>query len=285
MTQWQTLNAPPAMAGLYARAALRTRVGPQPQELPATGLRCVLAIDPLRLGAFRKVCGYDNDGLLPPTYPHVLAFGLQLALLTDPHFPFPLLGLVQLAERIRLLRPLGGVDRVSASVHVQNLHPHADGAVFTLVTRLDDALGPLWEAEADLLCRKAHVDGQWAPPPATTELPADEVTHWLADKDVGRQYAKVAGDYNPIHLSLPSARLFGFSQAIAPGMWSLARSLAALRGHLPSAGVQLRAQFLKPVQLPSEVVLNASVPAERGHFSLTGRDASLHLAGEWAPLG
>lgn len=243
-----------------------------------------MAIDPVRLGAYRKVCGYDNTGLLPPTYPHVLAFSLQLALLTDPAFPFPLVGLVQLSERIRLIRPLGGVSRATVSVYLTDLRMHTEGAVFTLVTRLDDALGPLWEEESELLCRKAQVQGEWAPPPAPTELPADEVTRWLADKDIGRQYAKVAGDYNPIHLSLPTARLFGFHHAIAPGMWSLARSLAALQGHVADAGVQVSAQFLKPVQLPSEVLLNASHPGPQGHFSLTGRDRSLYVAGTWAPL-
>ncbi|WP_420825793.1 MaoC family dehydratase [Pseudomonas typographi] len=282
MTHWQTYDAPPAMAGLYARAALRQRVSGQ--QLPDTGLRCVMVIDPVRLGAYRKVCGYDNTGLLPPTYPHVLAFVLQLALLTDPGFPFPLVGLVQLAERIRVLRPLGGVARASVSVYLGELQAHAEGAAFSLVTQLHDALGLLWEGETDLLCRKAQLQGQWAAPPAPAELPAGEVTRWLAGKDIGRQYAKVAGDYNPIHLSLPSARLFGFQQAIAPGMWSLARSLAALQHHIPDAGLQFNTQFLRPVPLPSEVVLNASAPGEDGHFSLTGRDASVYLAGEWAPL-
>ncbi|UFH49051.1 MaoC/PaaZ C-terminal domain-containing protein [Pseudomonas sp. KNUC1026] len=283
MTQWQTLDQPPATAGLYARAALRQRV--TGNALPDIGLRCVLAPDAVRLGAYRQVCGYDNDGLLPATYPQVLAFNLQLALLTDPGFPYPLAGLVQLAERLRLHRPLGAVNRVSASVSVQGLRPHEHGAVFTLVTRIDDALGLLWEAEADLLCRKAQVDGQSLADPQPADLPADEVAHWLAGKDIGRQYARVAGDFNPIHLGQASARLFGFKQAIAPGMWALARALAALGSRVPAAGCEIQAQFLKPISLPSEVVLKASSGGEHGCFSLTGGDGSLHLAGLWQPLG
>jgi hypothetical protein len=41
-----------------------------------------------------------------------------------------------------------------------------------------------------------------------------EATRWYADSDIGRRYAKVCGDYNPIHLSAVSARLFGFPRPL-----------------------------------------------------------------------
>lgn len=283
MTQWQTLSTPPALAGLYAKAALRQRV--TGNTLPDTGVRCVLAPDPIRLGAYRQLCGYDNDGILPATYPQVLAFNLQLALLTGPGFPYPLTGLVQLAERLRLHRPLGGVSRVLASVSLQRLRPHEHGAVFTLVTRIDDALGLLWEAEADLLCRQAQVEGQSLAEPLPADFDGDEVARWLADQHIGRQYARVAGDFNPIHLGQAGARLFGFKQAIAPGMWALARTLAALGPRVPTSACEIHGQFLKPIALPSEVVLKARGEGDQGQFSLRGRDGSLHLAGYWQPLG
>ena len=55
-----------------------------------------------------------------------------------------------------------------------------------------------------------------------------------APRDIGRRYGRVTGDLNPIHLSALSARLFGFRRAIAHGMWTKARALAAL---MPRASV------------------------------------------------
>ncbi|MNH33189.1 bifunctional enoyl-CoA hydratase/phosphate acetyltransferase [compost metagenome] len=111
-----------------------------------------------------------------------------------------------------------------------------------------------------------------------------ETTRWYADSDIGRRYAKVCGDYNPIHLSATSARLFGFPRAIAHGMWSKAMALAALRGHLPGSGYAFEVDFRKPVRLPSEVVLSASAAGPAGELRLDGHGELLHMVGRWGSL-
>ncbi|MDE1165746.1 MAG: MaoC/PaaZ C-terminal domain-containing protein [Pseudomonas sp.] len=280
--EWQNLDDVPSMAGLYTRAALRRKI--TGSQLPHTGLRAWLSIDPKSLATFRNVCNVGDSSLLPPTYPHVMAFPLQMQLLTAHDFPFPLLGLVHLDNTIRLLRPLGGLGRVRASVHVENLQAHSKGATFSLVTQVEDGLGPLWEEESTMLCRGVKLEGE---PPAELEaapLPMIELRRWFAAKDTGRQYAKASGDYNPIHLSALSAKLFGFPQAIAHGMWSEARALAALREHLPAANVEIQVHFKKPVRLPSEVVLSASAAGSSGQFSLHGKGDLLHMVGSWQPV-
>lgn len=85
-TAWLDLPAPPALPGLFLRAALRR--GIRGKALPERGLRSQVTVDPKHLERYRQVCGFRDDGLLPPTYPHILAFPLQMALLTDKRFPF-----------------------------------------------------------------------------------------------------------------------------------------------------------------------------------------------------
>ncbi|WP_150713913.1 MaoC family dehydratase, partial [Pseudomonas fluorescens] len=256
ITDWHTLNREPSLPGLYVQAATRRKI--TGTTLPDTGLRCWVDVDQKRLADYRKVCGFADNGLLPPTYPHILAFALQMQLLTASDFPFPLLGLIHLGNRIRVLRPMGGVNRARVSVQVQNLQPHAKGATFELVTSLDDQLGPLWEAHSQMLCRGVKLEGEPVEEVLASTLLLTEVTRWKAPADIGRQYAKVSGDYNPIHLSAVSAKLFGFPTAIAHGLWNKARTLAALADHLPAANVEIAVQFRKPVRLPSEVTLLAS---------------------------
>ncbi|POA20029.1 acyl dehydratase [Pseudomonas sp. FW300-N1A1] len=281
-TDWQLLNSAPHWSALYWRAATRRKI--TGTELPDVGLRCWLSVDAGHLAAYRKVCGFPESGLLPPTYPQVLAFGLQLQLLTDKAFPFPLLGLVHLANRIRVLRPLGGVSRVCVSVRVQNLQPHAKGATFDLITRVDDALGLLWEAESQMLCKGVKLASEAIEPAADATAPMSEVTRWWAPGEIGRQYARVSGDYNPIHLSTASARLFGFPRAIAHGLWIKARTLAALSGHLPGSAYEITVQFKKPVRLPSEVVLLASAADAHGELKLIGAGELEHMLGTWRPI-
>ncbi|KPG95054.1 acyl dehydratase [Pseudomonas sp. RIT-PI-q] len=282
ITDWHTLNREPSLPPLYARAATRRKI--TGTTLPDSGLRCWLNVDPQRLAAYRNVCGFADNGLLPPTYPHILAFALQMQLLTAKEFPFPLLGLIHLSNRIRVLRPMGGVNRVRVSVQVQNLQPHAKGATFDLVTTLDDQLGPLWEAESRMLCRGVKLEGEPVEEMLASTLAMTEVAHWKAPSDIGRQYAKVSGDYNPIHLSALSAKLFGFPTAIAHGLWNKARTLSALADHLPTANVEIEVQFRKPVRLPSEVTLMASAAGSSGDLQLLGAGDIEHMVGHWRPV-
>lgn len=284
MTQrWQDLSNTAALSGLYLRAARKRKISGN--SLPDIGLRCYLVVQPQQLEAYRKLCHFSDDGRLPPTFPHVMAFALQLQLLTDKSFPFPLLGLVHLENSIRVLRPLGGISRLRFSVHVDNLQPHEKGATFDLISEACDGLGLIWSETSRMLCRGFKLEGEPAAEEQHAVQPMNELTRWYADTDIGRRYAKVCGDYNPIHLSAASARLFGFPTAIAHGMWSKAMTLAALRYHLPVSGYEIDVRFAKPVRLPSEVVLNASPTADSGQFRLDGHGELVHMQGAWRPLG
>lgn len=280
--EWHTLDREPSLPALYSRAATRRKI--TGTQLPDSGLRCWVDIDSKRLAAYRKVCGFVDDGLLPPTYPHILAFALQMQLLTAKDFPFPLLGLIHLSNRIRVLRPMGAMSRAQVSVRVHNLQPHAKGATFDLLTTLDDQLGPLWEAESRMLCRGVKLEGEALAQDWQPSQDLLEVTRWTAPADIGRQYAKVSGDYNPIHLSAASAKLFGFPTAIAHGLWNKARTLAALSDHLPKANLEIAVHFRKPVRLPSEVTLLASAAGSSGELRLVGAGDLEHMVGQWQPI-
>ena len=280
--QWKTLGATPFLPPLYWRAALKRKI--TGSTLPEQGLRCRVSIDPKQVAAYRKVCGFTDSPILPATYPHILAFGLQMQLLTDSNFPFPLLGLIHLNNRIRIHRPLGGVSELSISVHTQNLKPHPKGATFELVTSVEDSLGLLWEAESRMLCRGVKLEGDAEEHTEPCPTQVHELTRWKAPADIGRRYARVSGDYNPIHLSALTAKLFGFPQAIAHGLWNKARTLAALSEHLPAANIEIDVEFKKPVRLPGDVTLLASAAGSTGELWLKGAGDIEHMVGKWRPI-
>ena len=72
--------------------------------------------------------------------------------------------------------------------------------------------------------------------------------------NTGWRYARVSGDFNPIHLTARTAQMFGFKQAVAHGMWSLGRCLAAAAPSMPTNGVQIDTQFKLPVYIPSQAL-------------------------------
>jgi len=279
---WRYLHSQQALPTSFLQAALRRKV--TGTQLPELGLRSWMTVDADALATYRTVCGFKDGSLLPPTYPHVLAFALQMQLMTSREFPFPLLGLIHVANRISIHRPLGGVTQLYVGVEASNLQPHPKGATFTLVTRIEDGLGLLWEEESTMLCKGVQLQGETDTHIEPSDLPVIELTTWQASSQIGREYAKISGDYNPIHLSAASARLFGFPRAIAHGMWLKARTLAELDDHLPASNVIISVQFQKPVRLPANVTLSASAAGSHGQFRLEGEQDIVHMVGSWQPL-
>lgn len=99
------------------------------------------------------------------------------------------------------------------------------------------------EGDSRILCRALKLSGQPAERSEEITLPLEDLAHWQAPAEIGRRYAAVAGDYNPIHMSALTARLFGFPRAIAHGLWNKARALAALGERLPASGYVVDVRF------------------------------------------
>jgi acyl dehydratase len=110
--------------------------------------------------------------------------------------------------------------------------------------------------------------------PAPSELPF--VAQWKLGEDLGRRYGAASGDRNPIHMHAYSAKLLGFPRAIAHGMWTKARCLAALESRLPDA-YTVDVTFKRPILLPGSVAF----AAEDGRFAVRNRrdDTKIHLEG------
>jgi acyl dehydratase len=258
------LSSSPSMLPMFARAGAAMIpgasrlpfVGGGGREVPDLTLTLSdVAVDPDRLSAYNRVCGFDLRDTVPATYPHILAFPLQLSLMTDPSFPFPAIGLVHIANRIIQHRPIRTTEKLQIMVWATPLEDHPRGKQFSLLSevRVGDEL--VWEEVSTNLRRGGGSgDGDAKPPSAelsnAEDLPATAT--WTLAGDLGRRYASVSGDRNPIHMHPLTARLFGFKSAIAHGMWTKARCLGALQAGLPDA-FTVEVAFKKPIFLPGKV--------------------------------
>ncbi|MCZ2817237.1 MaoC family dehydratase [Modestobacter sp. VKM Ac-2984] len=279
------LDAPPAMPALFARAALTARG--RGGDLPDTRLaRVGVEVDPAHLADYARVCRFPLADSLPVTYPHLLAFPLQVALMTDRAFPLALPGLVHVRNRIEQLAPIGTGSALDVEVWAERFATHRSGATVDLVASVRSGGDEVWRGRSTYLARGASAPE--GAPEADVEVPVGEVervsARWRVPDDAGRRYAKVSGDVNPIHLSGLTAKAFGFKRAIAHGMWVKARGLAALSGRLPDA-VSVDVGFRKPLFLPSTVAL-ATSPVDGGwDWAVRGEKSGVeHVVGVVRPV-
>ncbi len=193
---------------------------------------------------------------LPPTYPHMLAFPLQLALMTGGDFPLsrPSAWFTSPTGSSSTARsePASGWLCGSGPAHPSRIP--ADGSSPS-APRSGSARS--WSGRRSRsTCAGAGARTRDRPPvrpslrPRAEGLPATAT--WRLPGDLGRRYGAVSGDLNPIHVHPLSARLFGFPSAIAHGMWTKARCLAALSTELPGA-FTVEVAFKRPILLPATV--------------------------------
>ena len=291
----KTLDSSPGILPLYARAALP--MIPGASHLPFVpggggeipdGLELELAgvtAKPEDVAAYARVCGFSLRDTLPPTYPHMLAFPLHMAVMSDGRFPFGAVGLVHVENSISQKRPIGIGEEMTIRVRPTKLEPHPKGKAFSLETEVLVDGEVAWESVSTMLCRGKENKGA-KQEKGSEPLPADAPAsaEWKLDGGLGRRYGGVSGDRNPIHMHSLTAKPLGFPSAIAHGMWTKARALAQLQSRLPDS-FEVEVRFRKPVLLPARVEFASA--EEGGEILFAVRDAKKgtpHLDGRVRPL-
>jgi MaoC dehydratase-like protein len=264
-------------SGIYLKAALGLLPSRRGPALPDREIvRRGVTVDLARLVSYNRVCGFRLGDTLPATYPHVLAFPLAMTLMTASDFPFPAVGIVHVANRITVRRPILASSPLDFSVHAENLRAHDRGLVFDMVATASVDGSTVWTGVSTYLS-KSSAKGQakrgHPPAPAPTAV-------WNVPARVGGEYAAVSGDHNPIHTSRIGAKLFGFPRPIAHGMWTKARAVAALEGRLPAA-YTVDVSFKQPIPLPAKVGFTATERDDGWDFRVDGKRP--HLAGQVTP--
>lgn len=250
-----------------------------------TGLaftRPAVVVERSEVDAYAEVCGFPVKDTAPLPYPHMLAFPLHMAIMSDPGFPYPAIGTVHLENTITGHRPIKIGETLAVRTAVGAPRPHPKGRVLDFVTTAYVGDELVWESTSTYLRRGSGTPD--APFGTAFDDVAPTGAQWRLGGDLGRRYAAVSGDHNPIHLYPLTAKALGFQRQIAHGMWSKARCLAALENRLPDA-VKVEVSFRKPIFLPGTVAFGSTPTPDGYAFSLSDpRRGSFHLLGRTTAL-
>lgn len=244
-----------SMLPIYARALLKTLpMGPRTSpELPENAIDRSIPLEPVAYAGFAHVVGHRLDDIVHPGYLHILGFPLSMQLLSDPEVPLPMMGMVHIHNRVDMHSQARLGEVVDFHLELAGPFEHTKGT--TIEVRLDAKVDgrPVMEEVSTYLAKGRKLSG--AKPKA--QVPHLEFTApqpsalWRLDPIIGQRYAKVSGDYNPIHLNGLAAKGFGFPKQIAHGMYSASRAFSAMDPRLES--YRWDVSFAKPILLPGTV--------------------------------
>lgn len=262
-------QAPPRNGGAFVRslfAGRPTQVAPAQQATRFDARWQGARADATRLAQYRQVCELPDTGTLPLLYLHAMAMPLHMAILSHARFPLRLLGLVHWSNQLESLRPIANGEAMDMHCTLDGIQTTERGQSFAIHTTLSTGGTVAWRETSTFLSplarsksgKKPVADGgepDWGQP----------IAQWAVAGNAGRRFAGPSGDWNPIHVSALTARLFGYPRAIAHGMFSAARCLALLQQGLPAnAPLALDLRFKRPLLIPGQVALHTLRDAESG---------------------
>ncbi len=250
------------------------RARPDAQALLAVpAVEARVGVDRDRLAAFVHAVHGTLRTEASAGYLHTLGFLPGMELMTSPGFGLPVMGMVHVHNSFVQYRPVVVGDELDLRVEVTAVEPHKRGTTvdITVTACHRGRAEPAFRDTSTYLARGRFLSG--GPDPEDTAvgesarrtLPFDPAVTpqalWRLDTSVTRDYARVSDDINPIHLSTPAAKAFGFPARIAHGMYSASRALAAIDPHVSYSIWEV--SFAGPIVLPATVTLaysNAEAP-------------------------
>jgi acyl dehydratase len=279
-----------AARGIRARGATPA-LDPTSPRRKAACERTEILVDPAQVRDYARATGgeavpafFDARSAAPPFYCATWETALALEMLAALETPLPLGAMVHVSTDMVWARPLPPGDAIRCRVELDRVERTPRGLKLTVLSRNWMGAGQLCSQGTSVFMvrtRSASSDAD-SPRPwrATDPAPDDrgwtELARWPLAAGAGRRYARVSGDYNPIHLWPWTARPFGFHAPILHGYATAAHTAHTLiaqrlRGD-PAALRRMRIAFRTPLPLPSTAILLVDEPAPEHRFRVAAPD-------------
>ena len=236
-------------------------------------------IDHHHVARYNALLGFAPDRL-PLTYYYLLTQRAHLATLLSKAFPFRVAGMVHVENTLTEFTRGDPARPLMLSTTVEILPPTSNGARYcSLVTSASQDGAPVFSCTSVYLARQGK---RKALPAAVRDtIEGKRIGGWAVGGSLGRAYAKVSGDWNPIHLWRWSARLMGMRRPIIHGMHSVAAACALLEQTSAKRVTSVSARFKAPIALRQRATLYMSGDHHTYCIGLDGRrvvDGTVHLA-------
>lgn len=266
----QITKAPSALP-FYAKALVKGTHYQEGRPLPQ--LQCQwqnFQFPQDKLEAYRRCCHYPPGVSIPLLFPHSFLGPVHLLLMTHPRFPLKLMGAIHSRNHLIQYEPLFVSRHYDTTLAVISQRRRPQGLEFDLETKITHKDKLVWHSLSVYLVRMKLKEEDPESPlnQHINKLNQGKITHEFAiPKGVGKQFAMITGDINPIHMSRLLAKAFGFKRDLAHGMWSVGRVFNYFKHIDPKRPLRFDVAFKGPMYLGDKATLKEP-DAPNGAFEL-----------------
>ena len=244
------------------------------QQGAVTELTSAYRLDALPLddiARYRAAFGFKGERV-PLTWWYFLAQRAHLVTMLGPGFPFRIVGLVHMDNALRAFQDPSPSEPLLIETILRLLPPASSGALRCVLETTGSADSePVFSCTSTYLIQRGARGGKKREDEVMPQGAA--IAQWTLDAAAGRRYARLSGDWNPIHLTRWSARLMGMRAPIIHGMHSLGASCAALERETGRTAIAIDCRFRAPVALGSSVTLAFDAATREFTVSAAGKPA------------
>lgn len=165
---------------------------------------------------------------LPFLYFDIVGFRLQMALLTQPAFPVPMWRMLQVRNRLVQHRALRRDAAVDLELRVAALRILGKGLEADVHMTVTESSSLAWECVNTFYARGSFGAADAAAAQSISAPEAAPLAQWTAAASGALRFARLTGDYNPLHLADGYARRRGFPRAFLHPQRVLGECLARL---------------------------------------------------------
>ena len=265
MTEAKVLSSVPSLVPLYAKAATGGKRSNRTSNLktPALAVKGV-KVSASRDEEFRRVAGAPPIDHVANSaffgHVHALIMPLQMELMAADDFPLPMMGLIHTSNTYRQIKPVPVGSEVDVEVRVAGFRAHRSGTEIVHESTVSRDGEVLVEETSVYLAKGKKLDDvePLAESAGSSKRPQFKVprptAQWRIPGSIGRTWAKVSGDWNPIHVTGLTAKALGMPGVVAHGMYTASRALA--ESDVPGgAPFEFHIEFAAPVIVPATVMV------------------------------
>ncbi len=223
--------------------------------------------------------GFVSD--VPLTLMYCLAQRVHLAQMLGDEFPWPAPGLVHVSNELEQHADIELNKTFHIQAHIKlpargpKVSPRRLRPLFTVTFLQDDKPIVTCKSEYQVMPKASNKPAK-PREQKQGQRPSDDwqaVTEWQLDATSGRNYARLSGDFNPIHLHPLLSRWFGFEKPIIHGMYMAGRAQAEIEKKHGKAVQRIDVTFKRPVPLPATITLWQTANADtEGKYQVCGAE-------------